>query len=479
MSDTRSKLRRAMIAAVADQASVDQEFERLAVSTIEIPTLPPDEWFASLHDVEPYDVVVEPNGHIHGFPAASWTDCHLSYPNECVTPPRSMTDYTLFKVGQVTTASGAVVRTGPITLRGGHAPHGVSRQAAQKFYDDTDSAIADVAIGDGKYGIWINGAIRPDVSPAEVRRAMSSGFSGDWREWQGNLELIAFSAVNTPGFRRKAALYNRPLPIAASVDTSGWGTLCAAIDMPRGITHAGVIFRALDTGRVLMTQRSLFHGDDDAVKGKWEFPGGALEDGEDAEMGALREFNQETGLVPPDDYIKVGEYPNGNYVSVLYDVPGEAWTVNATLQPAETVGLGWFDPSAISGLCRPECADYDIEAMWDEMSQLTMDAEVVMASPVASWRIASPPRSAARRYSAPSSFDSECMEVDDGVLEVRTESSWFDSDDLDHVVDDGGAACRLDGPGAVHRERQEVLDVDRRPGLCPDAARCRHPPVVN
>ena len=369
--DRRALLRRAMIAAVVEEPT--------------IPTFPPDEWFASLHDVEPYDVVVEPNGRIHGFPAASWNDCHLSYPNECVTPPRSMTDYTLFKVGQVTTASGAVVRTGPITLRGGHAPHGVSRQAAQKFYDDTDSAIADVAIGDGKYGIWINGAIRPDVSPAEVRRAMSSGFSGDWREWQGNLELIAFSAVNTPGFRRKAALYNKPLPMAASfADTSGWGTLCAAIDMPRGVTHAGVIFRALDTGRVLMTQRSLFHGDDDAVKGKWEFPGGSLEEGEDAEMGALREFNQETGLVPPDGWTKVGEYPNGNYVSVLFNTPHEAWTVNAMLQPEETVGLGWFEPSQLSALCRPECADYDIDAMWAEMEMAAMetteDMEAVLAS---------------------------------------------------------------------------------------------------
>ena len=390
-----AKLRRAKIAALVAAATtinVDSEFEKIATGMIEVPVVPPAEWFASLHDVEPYDVVVEPNGHIHGFPAASWNDCHLSYPGDCVTPPRSMTDYTLFKVGQLVTASGAVVRTGPITLRGGHAPHGVSRQSAQKFYDDTDSAIADVAIGDGQYGIWVNGAIRPDVSPADVRRAMSSGFSGDWREWQGNLELIAFSAVNTPGFRRKSALYEKPLQFAASAgtsaDTSGWGTLCAAIDMPRGVTHSGVIFRALDTGRVLMTQRSMFHGDDDAVKGKWEFPGGSLEEGEDAEIGALREFNEETGLVPPDGWMKVGEYPNGNYVSVMFNVPGEHWTVDAVLCPAETVGLGWFEPSQISGLCRPECADYDIDAMWAEMENpLTEDIDAVMAS--AAERIAS------------------------------------------------------------------------------------------
>lgn len=363
-----------------DVRVTDEQFDQVANGLIDIPAIPPDEWYASLHDAEPYDVVVEPNGHIHGFPAAAWNDCHLSYPNECVTPPRSMTDYTLFKVGQVTTASGAVVRTGPITLRGGHAPHGVSRQSAQAHYDDTDSAVADVAIGDGQHGIWINGSIRPDTSVAEVRRAMSSGFSGDWREWQGNLELIAFSAVNTPGFRRKAALYNKPLQ-ASVLDTSGWGVLCAAIDMPRSVTHAGVVFRAQDTGRLLMTQRSLFHGDDEATKGKWEFPGGSLDEGEDPEMGAMREFNEETGLVPPDGWVKVGDYPTGNYVSVLFDVPNESWTVNAVLQPNETVGLGWFEPGQVSAICRPECKDFDADAVWAEMEQApTEDVDAVMAS---------------------------------------------------------------------------------------------------
>lgn len=346
------------------------QFDGIANNLIEIPAVPPTEWFASLHDVEPYDVVVEPNGHIHGFPAASWNDDHLSYPGQNVKPPRSMTDYTLFKVGQVVTASGAVVRTGPITLRGGHAPSGVSRQAAQKFYDDTDSAIADVAIGDGQHGIWINGAIRPDTTVAEVRRAMSSGFSGDWREWQGNLELIAFSAVNTPGFRRKAALYDRPMEMAASgADLSGWGSLCAAIDMPRSVTHAGVVIRALDTGRLLLTQRSWFHGDDEATKGKWEFPGGGLDEGEDAEMGALRELNEETGLVLPDNWSKVGEYPNGNYVSILFDVPNEGWTQPAQMLANEVIGIGWFEPSSVASLCRPECVDFDADAVWAEMEE--------------------------------------------------------------------------------------------------------------
>ena len=366
-----------MIAAVAT-APPEAAFDQIANNLIEIPAIPPDEWFASLHDVEPYDVVVEPNGHIHGFPAASWFDCHLSFPDECITPPRSATDYTLFKVGQVTTASGAVVRTGPITLRGGHASPNASRQAAQKFYDDTNSAVADVAIGDGKYGIWINGAIRPDTTVADVRVAMSSGFSGDWREWQGNLELIAFSAVNTPGFRRKSALYNKPM-LAASA-ASGWGSLCAAIDMPRTVTHAGVVIRALDTGRVLLTQRSWFHGDDDATKGKWEFCGGGLEPGEDAEIGALRELNEETGLVLPENWVKVGDYPSGNYVSVLFDVPNEGWTQPAQLLANEVIGIGWFEPDMIRNLCRPECVDFDVDAVWAELEFDVEDNDAVMAS---------------------------------------------------------------------------------------------------
>jgi len=361
----------------AELATTNEAFDGIANNLIEIPAIPPDEWFASLHDAEPYDVVVEPNGHIHGFPAASWTDCHLSYPDKCITPPRSATDYTLFKVGQLVTASGAVVRTGPITLRGGHAPHGAGLPGAQKFYDDTDSAVADVNIGDGRYGIWINGAIRPDTTVAEVRRAMTSGFSGDWREWQGNLELIAFSAVNTPGFRRRSALWDDKR-IVASVD--GFGSLRAAIDMPVSTTHAGVVFRAQDTGRLLMTQRSLFHGDDEATKGKWEFPGGSLDEGEDAEMGALREFNEETGLVPPDGWRKVGDYPTGNYVSVLFDVPNESWTMNAVLQPNETVGLGWFEPGQVSAICRPECKDFDADAVWAEMEAMTEDVDMVLAS---------------------------------------------------------------------------------------------------
>lgn len=373
-----------------------QAFDSIANNLIDIPAIPPDEWFLPIpDDVEPYDVIVEPNGHIHGFPAASWNDEHLSYPGQNVTPPRSATDYALFKVGQILTASGGRVRTGPLTLKGGHAPLGATRQQAQKYYDDTMSAFADVNIGDGAHGIWINGAVRPDTSIADVRRAMASGFSGDWREWNGNLELIAFSAVNTPGFRRRASVWHDRQLVASGAE--GFGSLCASFDMPRGVTHAGVVIRALDTGRLLMTQRSLFHGDDEATRGKWEFPGGGLEDGELAQAGAMREFGEETGLALPEGFVVLGEYPTGNYVSVCVNVQSEAWTGAATLQTNEVAGIGWFEPGQVASIARPECQGFDADAVWASFEKPAPVVDEALVASVAARVAASIGRSPAQR----------------------------------------------------------------------------------
>lgn len=196
-----------------------------------VPVEPPSDWYAPLDVVHgAYDVVIEDDGHIHGYPAATWDACHLGYTDNCVTPPRSSSDYAYFKVGSVRTADGARVRTGPLTLRGGHADRTLSAAKAMAYYDDTRSAFADVAIGENDIGIWINGGLRPETTPEAIRAAMASGFSGDWR-WMGDgYELIALSAVNTPGFRRRIDAYERE-GIAASM----------ILDMPRGEVDGDVI----------------------------------------------------------------------------------------------------------------------------------------------------------------------------------------------------------------------------------------------
>ena len=39
-----------------------------------------------------YDVVIDDDGRVHGYPAATWSSCHISFPDECITLPRSSPD---------------------------------------------------------------------------------------------------------------------------------------------------------------------------------------------------------------------------------------------------------------------------------------------------------------------------------------------------------------------------------------------------
>lgn len=149
----------------------------------------------------------------------------------------------------------------------------------------------------------------------------------------------------------------------------GWGTWTKLRDLKQPktaaseYTHAGLVIKAADSGRVLMTQRTPYHADDEETSGAWEFPGGSIEEGETPWVAAVREFAEETGLLLPDDYRIEGELPNGSYVAFLVTVPHESWTVNAELLPMETMGIGWFDPDHVedSPLTRPEVDETDWE----------------------------------------------------------------------------------------------------------------------
>lgn len=157
----------------------------------------------------------------------------------------------------------------------------------------------------------------------------------------------------------------------ASMD-SGLDDLLSVISATE-FTHAGLIIKAASSGRVLLTQRTPFHGDDEETYGKWEFPGGGLDDGEDPLSGAIREFEEETGLTLPESYSIDGHYTNDKYISIIITVPDETWTVHADLLDLETMGIGWFDTEMIEdveGFVRPELlrVDYDMvrEALMSE-----------------------------------------------------------------------------------------------------------------
>jgi hypothetical protein len=133
---------------------------------------------------------------------AQWGVCHIGpqYRGKCMLAPRSQSDYALWYTGQVLTAEGEMVDTGPLTAGVGHAPDNFSAAAALAHYDNVHNAVANVVVGEDEYGIWYHGAISPSATPEQVFTMRSSSFSGDWRPIGSRLELVAALAVNRPGF---------------------------------------------------------------------------------------------------------------------------------------------------------------------------------------------------------------------------------------------------------------------------------------
>jgi len=116
-----------------------------------------------------------------------------------------------------------------------------------------------------------------------------------------------------------------------------------------GPVAAGLALKAADTGRVLMIQRTL--DPEDPAAGRWEFPGGHIEDGEAPEAAAVREWGEETGLTLPADAAPVGAWatPDGVYAGYVYKVPAEAAIPINTGDGEDGETLAWFDPAHLDG----------------------------------------------------------------------------------------------------------------------------------
>jgi len=152
-------------------------------------------------------------------------------------------------------------------------------------------------------------------------------------------------------------------------------------------THAGLVVRAADTGRVLMLQRSI-KDEADPARGTWEFPGGGLEPGETPLEGAIREWQEETGVQLPPGTLH-GSWKNGIYEGHVYVVPSEqdvplnVDAENRTVanpddpdgDDAET--LAWWAPSEArtNPALRPECELCD----WDMIDGAVPGAQFKLA----------------------------------------------------------------------------------------------------
>jgi hypothetical protein len=166
---------------------------------IQPPVCPPAAWFSDPGFTGETPVTVTDEGRILGH-VATWATCHVGFPSECVTPPRTGTGYSHYLVGEILCDDGSRHPVGKVTMSTGHAPLRNNAARAAAHYDDTGTAIADVTVGEDAWGIWMSGAVRPDATPEQIRSLMASPPSGDWRRIGTTLEMIAVLAVNTPGF---------------------------------------------------------------------------------------------------------------------------------------------------------------------------------------------------------------------------------------------------------------------------------------
>jgi hypothetical protein len=177
-----------------------QEFAIVASggNVFNVPVHPPKEWFTDPELSKPTALTVTDDGRVFGH-IASWDVDHIGM-SFGTRAPRSASGYQYFHTGALRTAEGVDVTVGQLTLSGGHAPMHADAAAAMKHYDDTQSAIADVHAGEDQFGIWVSGALRPGVTPEQIRAFRASAPSGDWRSIRGRLELVAVCQVNVPGF---------------------------------------------------------------------------------------------------------------------------------------------------------------------------------------------------------------------------------------------------------------------------------------
>jgi 8-oxo-dGTP diphosphatase len=100
-----------------------------------------------------------------------------------------------------------------------------------------------------------------------------------------------------------------------------------------------------DGGQVLITRRT---GSGDPLAGKWEFPGGKIEEGESPEVCLSRELREELGVA-----VCVGEplgsvvhtYPRGTIELLFYAVT----IVSGSLSLKAHDRYAWVRPAEMSG----------------------------------------------------------------------------------------------------------------------------------
>lgn len=183
---------------------------------ITAPVAPPAHFFDDPGFMAPTPMSVENDGYVRGH-IALWNTCHRGF-SQCTPPPRAPGgDYSQFHTGEIVTAEGSRLSVGNITVDSGHAPLDAGAAKAIEHYDHTGWIGADIRVGEDEFGIWAAGALRPDVTPAQVRALLAADVSGDWRSIDGRLRLIGLCSVPVPGFVKTRVASGAPAALVAAV----------------------------------------------------------------------------------------------------------------------------------------------------------------------------------------------------------------------------------------------------------------------
>lgn len=193
------------------------------------PVKPPREWFEDpkLNELTPLQITKD--GRVFGH-LADWDGCHTGFQGICVPPFRSASNYSYFNVGEIETAQGDLVPCGKLMFcreGNGHAPIEMTADEASRYYDDATKVGAFVRAGSDRFGTWLAGSIRSDLSDLDIQHLRTHPPSGDWRPVKnGPSELVAAFAVPIPGF-----------PIQRALVASADGEISAIITAPLEVKY--------------------------------------------------------------------------------------------------------------------------------------------------------------------------------------------------------------------------------------------------
>lgn len=198
----------------------------------------PIQWFRDPGLTEPTPLTVTPDGRVFGH-LCEWNRAHIGFGGRKVYPPRG-DDMSYFLTGatDVRDDDGDIIEisVGKLTMNTGHAStaNDVTAAAASAHYDNTGSIAALVNAGSDDVGIWMAGAMMPDLDAFTARRFRCCGASGDWRAIGGSLRLVAALSVPVGGFPipRSRVASGAPLALVAA------GALVPAASFGRAVDPA-------------------------------------------------------------------------------------------------------------------------------------------------------------------------------------------------------------------------------------------------